>query len=95
MRSHSLRAGVSPRCWRGQRSVTDHGRRFMGVSFFLADKDQPSQTIRVDFRGTVPDTFKPGAEVIVEGGVNPASGAFAATTLMTKCPSKYQKENRG
>ena len=67
----------------------------LGVSFMLIDKDQGNKTIRVDFRGVVPDTFKPGAEVIVEGGVNPASGAFAANTLMTKCPSKYQKENRG
>jgi len=67
----------------------------MGVSFLLMDKDQGGKTIRVDFRGAVPDTFKPGVEVIVEGGVNPASGAFAANTLMTKCPSKYQKENRG
>lgn len=66
----------------------------LGVSFTLVDKDQPAKTIRVDFKGAVPDTFKPGAEVIVEGGVNPASGAFAANTLMTKCPSKYQKENR-
>jgi len=67
----------------------------LGVSFTLIDKDQANKTIRVDFRGVVPDTFKPGVEVIVEGGVNPASGAFAANTLMTKCPSKYQKENRG
>ena len=67
----------------------------LGVSFTLLDKDQANKTIRVDFRGVVPDTFKPGVEVIVEGGVNPASGAFAANTLMTKCPSKYQKENRG
>ena len=67
----------------------------MGVSFMLVDKDQAAKTIRVDFKGAVPDTFKPGVEVIVEGGVNPASGAFAASTLMTKCPSKYQKENRG
>uniref|UniRef100_I2Q0K3 Cytochrome c-type biogenesis protein CcmE n=1 Tax=Desulfovibrio sp. U5L TaxID=596152 RepID=I2Q0K3_9BACT len=67
----------------------------MGVSFVLEDKDQAGKTMRVDFRGAVPDTFKPGVEVIVEGGVNPASGAFAANTLMTKCPSKYQKENRG
>jgi cytochrome c-type biogenesis protein CcmE len=67
----------------------------MGVSFMLVDKDQTAKTIRVDFKGAVPDTFKPGVEVIVEGGVNPASGAFAANTLMTKCPSKYQKENRG
>jgi cytochrome c-type biogenesis protein CcmE len=67
----------------------------MGVSFVLVDKDQVAKTIRVDFRGAVPDTFKPGVEVIVEGGLNPVSGAFAANTLMTKCPSKYQKENRG
>jgi len=67
----------------------------MGVNFLLVDKDQPAKTIRVDFKGVVPDTFKPGAEVIVEGGVNPSSGAFAANTLMTKCPSKYQKQNRG
>ncbi|WP_428569120.1 MAG: cytochrome c maturation protein CcmE [Solidesulfovibrio sp. DCME] len=67
----------------------------LGVSFLLVDKDQAAKTIRVDFKGAVPDTFKPGVEVIVEGGVNPASGAFAANTLMTKCPSKYQKENRG
>lgn len=65
-----------------------------GVRFLLVDKDHPSETIRVDFKGAVPDTFKPGAEVIVEGGVNPASGDFAAKTLMTKCPSKYQKQNR-
>jgi len=41
----------------------------------------------------VPDTFKPGAEVIVEGRME-QGGAFNAKTLMTKCPSKYQKENR-
>lgn len=67
----------------------------LGVRFLLEDKNQPDKTIRVDFRGAVPDTFKPGAEVIVEGGVDPTSGTFAATTLMTKCPSKYQKEHRG
>ena len=47
----------------------------------------------VSYSGAVPDTFKAGAEVIVEGGMGP-EGRFAAKTLMTKCPSKYQKENR-
>ena len=37
--------------------------------------------------------LKAGAEVIVEGGLQP-DGRFMAKTLMTKCPSKYQKENR-
>ncbi len=73
----------------------DRPKDAMGVSFMLVDKDQTAKSIRVNFRGAVPDTFKPGVEVIVEGGVNPASGAFAANTLMTKCPSKYQKQNRG
>ena len=48
--------------------------------------------MNVSYRGAVPDTFKPGAEVIVEGGMSDRH--FAARTLMTKCPSKYQKENR-
>jgi cytochrome c-type biogenesis protein CcmE len=66
----------------------------LGVNFKLIDKDDKSKTIPVRYKGAVPDTFKPGVEVIVEGGMNPAKDAFAATTLMTKCPSKYQKENR-
>lgn len=64
-----------------------------GVTFSLEDRDNASQTIVVNYSGAVPDTFKAGAEVIVEGGMGPG-GRFAAKTLMTKCPSKYQKENR-
>jgi len=64
-----------------------------GVRFRLEDKDNKAQTIVVHYKGAVPDTFKPGAEVIVEGAME-SGGAFNAKTLMTKCPSKYQKENR-
>ena len=65
-----------------------------GVLFRLEDKDNKTQTIVVLYKGAVPDTFKPGVEVIVEGAME-HGGAFNAKTLMTKCPSKYQKENRG
>jgi cytochrome c-type biogenesis protein CcmE len=64
-----------------------------GVTFHLQDKDNAAQIIVVSYSGAVPDTFKSGAEVIVEGGMG-ADGRFMARTLMTKCPSKYQKENR-
>ena len=64
-----------------------------GVSFSLEDKDNARQTLRVHYKGAVPDTFKAGAEVIVEGGVR-SDGQFTAKTLMTKCPSKYEKQNR-
>lgn len=63
----------------------------MGVSFRLLDKDNAEHSMMVTYAGAVPDTFKPGVEVIVEGGVDPASRIFKARTLMTKCPSKYKK----
>jgi cytochrome c-type biogenesis protein CcmE len=64
-----------------------------GVRFQLEDKDNAEKTLWVEYEGPVPDTFKAGAEVIVEGGIQ-GEKAFKAVTLMTKCPSKYQKENR-
>lgn len=64
----------------------------LGARFTLADKDNPAVTVPVDYRGALPDTFKPGVEVIVEGGLDPAAHVFKAATLMTKCPSKYQKQ---
>ena len=64
-----------------------------GVSFLLQDKNDPRQTMSVSYRGVVPDNFKAGAEVIVEGRMN-ADRSFTAKILMTQCPSKYQKENR-
>jgi cytochrome c-type biogenesis protein CcmE len=64
-----------------------------GVTFSLQDKDNASLSIEVNYTGAVPDTFKPGAEVIVEGAMG-GEGRFDARILMTKCPSKYQKQNR-
>lgn len=63
-----------------------------GVQFRLLDKSGNKDSIAVEYDGVVPDTFKPGAEVIVEGGVDSTTGVFGARTLMTKCPSKYKKQ---
>lgn len=65
----------------------------MEVSFVLLDKKDPTQSMRVRYRGIIPDTFKPGVEVIVEGGIQPENTVFIAKTLMTKCPSKYKKKS--
>jgi len=67
----------------------------LGVSFTAQDKDDPAKTIRVHYRGAVPDTFKAGVEVIVEGTFNPQTREFEASTLLTKCPSKYEKNEKG
>jgi len=44
--------------------------------------------INVDYKGVVPDSFKPGREVIIEGTYT-GDGKFKATTIMPKCASKY------
>ena len=64
------------------------------ANFLLEDKDNNTLTVPIVYQGMIPDAFKAGAEVIVEGGMQ-ANKTFFAKTLMTKCPSKYQKENRG
>lgn len=46
------------------------------------------QSLPVVYHGTVPDTFKAGAIVVVEGQVN-SDGILKAQIIMPKCPSKY------
>jgi len=50
-----------------------------------------AKTMNVVHHGVAPDMFKEGQEVIVEGKYLPG-GQFVATTLLAKCPSKYETE---
>jgi cytochrome c-type biogenesis protein CcmE len=43
----------------------------------------------VSYRGGLPDTFASGADVVLQGKLTP-SGTFEASSLLTKCPSKYK-----
>lgn len=47
-----------------------------------------TRNVPVVYKGVVPDSFKPGAEVVLEGKLTPA-GTFEANTLLAKCPTKY------
>ena len=58
------------------------------VKFTIRDKDGAA-TLPVDFAGIIPDTFVDDADVVVEGNRR-ADGVFEATTLLAKCPSKYE-----
>ena len=79
-------------------TVTDSSISSVGakqtVRFLLEDQKNKSLTLKVVYMGFPPDTFEDGAEVIVEGKFAPGHTHFEAKTLMTKCPSKYEKENR-
>ena len=58
------------------------------VKFTIKDRDG-NATLPVDFAGIIPDTFVDDADVVVEGNRRP-DGVFEATTLLAKCPSKYE-----
>jgi cytochrome c-type biogenesis protein CcmE len=49
------------------------------------------QSVPVVYSGVIPQQFKPGAQVVIEGQRDD-SGVFQASVLMTKCASKYQAE---
>jgi cytochrome c-type biogenesis protein CcmE len=59
-----------------------------GLRFRLRDV-KGTATVPVVYRGSVPDPFQPGRDVVVDGRLR--NGVFVAVpnTLVTKCPSKY------
>ena len=65
------------------------------MSFRVADRDDPSESIPVTYNGTVPDPFRGGREIVLTGTVE--SGVFAREpdTLVTKCPSKFTSSDDG
>ncbi|MEX0777333.1 MAG: cytochrome c maturation protein CcmE [Phycisphaeraceae bacterium] len=50
--------------------------------------------LAVSYRGVIPDLFKAGADVVIEGAKGD-DGVFHADVLLTKCASKYQAEEHG
>ena len=46
-----------------------------------------THAVPVRYRGVVPDTFKPGSDVVVEGRYD--GSTFTAQRLFAKCPSKF------
>lgn len=65
-----------------------------GYTFVVADKDDPGSTVTVLYRGTVPDQFKTGREIVVTGTME--NGTFVAKrdSLLALCPSKFTAETK-
>jgi cytochrome c-type biogenesis protein CcmE len=59
-----------------------------GLRFRLRDREGTA-TVPVVYTGSVPDLFRQGRDVVVDGKLR--NGVFVAfpNTLVTKCPSKY------
>ncbi|HEX5583772.1 cytochrome c maturation protein CcmE, partial [Gaiella sp.] len=63
-----------------------------GMRFVVEDIDGSSkQRVTVLYKGSVPDMFRTGRDVVVTG-TQQAGGTFVTKpgSMITKCPSKYQ-----
>ena len=63
-----------------------------GLRFLLQDiQGERKQQVTVVYKGSVPDLFRTGRDVVVTG-TQRADGVFVTTpgSMITKCPSKYQ-----
>lgn len=63
--------------------------RTLDLQFIVLDIQNPDVSFPVEYQGPLPETFKEGADVVVEG-LYDESGVFEATTVLTKCGSRYE-----
>jgi cytochrome c-type biogenesis protein CcmE len=65
-----------------------HGQ---GLRFTMRDV-QGTASVPVVYTGSVPDLFRPGRDIMVEGRLR--GGVFVSDpgTMVTKCPSKYTEK---
>ena len=68
-----------------------HGNAYSGgMRFLLKDvRSKDAARVPVMYRGSVPDQFKTGADLVVEGTLR--NGVFVAKrgSMITKCPDHY------
>ena len=60
------------------------------LSFYI--KDNLGTTMKVIYHGTIPNNFESSTNIVVTGKY--ADGNFHATDILTKCPSKYQDQQK-
>ncbi|HEX2207467.1 MAG TPA: cytochrome c maturation protein CcmE [Longimicrobium sp.] len=61
----------------------------LDLRFTVIDIASGRTTFPVHYVGPLPDTFEEGRDVVVEGKLTEA-GTFEATTVLTKCGSRYE-----
>ncbi len=69
--------------------VKDDAARTVRFAIRGSGSGGSERELSVVYSGTLPDIFRPGIQVVVEGRLE-ESGTFRAETLLAKCPSKYQ-----
>jgi cytochrome c-type biogenesis protein CcmE len=73
--------------------VVDGSIQRSGDETRFAIRDRTGSTsVPVVYAGVVPDPFREGREVIVEGRMKDGTFVGERDSLVTKCPSKFKKE---
>ena len=65
------------------------GDAHAGGQHFVVRDVSGTASVPVVYTGTVPDLFKAGRDIVVDGRVQNGSFVAIPNTLVTKCPSKY------
>ena len=63
------------------------------LRFRIRDRDG-TKSVPVDYAGVVPDPFREGREVIVSGELKQGTFVAEHDSLVTKCPSKFTKDEQ-
>lgn len=64
-------------------------QRTLDLRFTIVDIETGTSQFPVHYNGPLPDTFQEGRDVVIEGKMA-AAGTFEATTVLTKCGSRYE-----
>jgi cytochrome c-type biogenesis protein CcmE len=61
-----------------------------GLRFVVRDKNDAAVRVPVLYRGSVPDTFRDGREVVITGRMEGETFVARRNAMYTLCPSKFQ-----
>ncbi len=65
------------------------------LRFEITDREDATASIPVSYTGQVPDPFREGREVIVDGKLEDGTFVAERDSLVTKCPSKFENASDG
>jgi len=91
--SQVMRASEPGRSYELTGKVVDGSVKREGdaLSFRIRDRTG-SASVPVRYVGAIPDPFRDGREVIVSGALQAGTFVAERDSLVTKCPSKFTKE---
>ena len=76
--------------------VVDGSVKRQGETLTFAIRDRAGTTsVPVTYTGVVPDPFRDGREVIVDGKLEGGTFVAERDSLVTKCPSKFENASDG